>query len=287
MTLDDGRLRVAVARLGAEMQSLRRADSPVEYLWQGDPASWDRRAPHLFPIVGRLKGDTFVRGGKTYTLGQHGFARDREFLVEGQTPTSATFVLHDDAESLAIYPFPFRLAVAYRLAGGSVEITYGVANTGGGEMPFSIGAHPGFRCPLIGGERIEDHVVEFERTETAERYPVEDGLVSRRGEPYLTGESVIALGPRTFERGALVFKELVSRRTRLVSRPSGRGVEVGFEGFPYFGVWSKPGAPFVCLEPWCGVADPPDASGRLEDKEAIVRLPPGATFARTLAIRLL
>ncbi len=287
MTLDDGSLRLIVDRLGAEMRSLRSADSPVEYLWQGDPAFWDRRAPHLFPIVGRLKGDSFVRGGKTYTLGQHGFARDREFAVEGRTATSATFVLHDDAGTRSLYPFRFRLTVTYRLAGGGVEIAYEVANVSGDGMPFSLGAHPGFRCPLTGGERLQEYVVEFEHAETANRYPVEGGLVSRRGEPCLNGENAIPLGPRTFEAGALVFKELVSRRARLVSRRSGRGVEVGFEGFPHFGVWSKPGAPFVCLEPWCGVADPQDASGPLEDKEAIVRLPPGATFARTLAIRLL
>jgi galactose mutarotase-like enzyme len=285
VTLEDGALRLTVARVGAEMQSLRRADSPVEYLWQGDPASWGRSAPHLFPVVGRLKRDTFVHQGKAYTLGQHGFARDREFAVEGRTATGATFVLHDDADTLAIYPFRFRLAVAYRLAGGTVEITYGVENAGGEEMPFSIGAHPGFRCPLSGSERFEEYVVEFERAETARRYPVEDGLVSRRGEPFLSGESAIPLGTRTFERGALVFKELTSRRARLVGRQSGHGVDLTFAGFPFFALWGRPGAPFVCLEPWCGVADAPDASGRLEDKEGVVRLPPGRTFTRTLTIR--
>ena len=241
--------------------------------------------PLLFPIVGRLKGDAFVRGGKAYALGQHGFARDRKFAVEGRTATGATFVLHDDAGTLSIYPFRFRLAVVYRLVGGTVEITYQVGNTGGEEMPFSIGAHPGFRCPLVGDERTENYALEFERTETASRYPVEDGLVSRRGEPCLNGEIAIPLGARTFDRGALVFKELVSRRARLISHLSGRGVELAFRGFPYFGVWSKPGAPFVCLEPWCGVADSPDASGRLEDKEAIVRLPSGSTFTRVLTLR--
>ncbi len=285
VTLDDGSLRLIVEPLGAEMRSLRHFASPVEYLWQGDQAFWDRRAPHLFPIVGRLKGDAFVRGGEAYTLGQHGFARDREFAVEERTATSATFVLHDDAGTLAIYPFRSRLTVAYRIVGGSVEIRYEVGNTGGDEMPFSIGAHPGFRCPLTDGERMEDYVIKFEHAETASRYPVENGLVSRRSEPCLNGESVLPLGPRTFERGALVFKELVSRCARLVSRVSGRGVDLAFQGFTDFGVWSKPGAPFVCLEPWCGIADAPDATGRLEDKEGIVRLPPGSAFARAVTIR--
>jgi galactose mutarotase-like enzyme len=285
VVLDDGAVRVEVARLGAEMHSVRRHQAPFEYLWQGDPAIWPHRAPHLFPIVGRLKGDAFVSGGRTFRLGQHGFARERVFTVAGATGTAATFVLEADAATLACYPFRFRLAVTYRLDGGAVGITYEVGNAGEVDMPFSIGAHPAFRCPLVGGEETETYVLEFDRAEAASRFPVEGGLVSRRGEPALRGERFLPIGGGTFARGALVFKALLSRRVRLVGVRTGNGVEVGFEGFPYLGVWSKPGAPFVCLEPWCGIADPPDATGLLEEKEGIVRLPPAATFSRSLTIR--
>ncbi len=285
VVLDDGLLRLEVAPLGAEMRSLRRRGAPVEYLWQGDPAVWPYRAPHLFPIVGRLKGDAFVYAGRTFRLGQHGFARDKMFAVAEATRTAARFVLRDDAETTASYPFAFRLGVDYRLGGGAVEIAYEVENSGVIEMPFSIGAHPGFRCPLDDAEGAQTYALEFERTETAGRFPVADGLVSRRNEPALRGESVLPIGAGTFDRGAIVFKDLLSRRVRLVGMRSRVGVEVGFDGFPCFGVWSKPGAPFVCLEPWCGVADAPDASGRLEDKEGIVCLPPGRTFTRALTIR--
>ena len=285
VVLDDGVLRLEVEPLGAEMRSLRGRGAELEYLWQGDPAIWPRRAPHLFPIVGRLKGDAFVSGGRTFRLGQHGFARDKEFAVAESTGTTATFVLQDDADTLACYPFRFSLAVSYRLGDGAVTIGYEVENTGNGEMPFSLGAHPGFTCPLASFGRGDDCALEFERAETAGRYPVEDGLVSRWAEPALRGESTLALAAGLFDRGALVFKDLASRRVRLVGRRSGVGVELEFEGFPFFGVWSKPDAPFVCLEPWCGVADPPDATGLLTDKEGIVRLAPGASFSRTVTIR--
>ncbi len=283
--LDDGVLRLEVASFGAEMQSLRRHGAPFEYLWQGDPAVWPHRAPHLFPIVGRLKSDTFVHGGRTFRLGQHGFARDRVFAVGEATGTTARFVLQDDGATLACYPFHFRLAVTYRVDRGAVEIAYEVENPGKVEMPFSIGAHPAFRSPLVGGEGTEAYALEFEQAETASRFPVEDGLVGRRGEPALCGDRVLPIDAGLFDRGALVFKDLVSRRVCLVGRPPGPGVELGFEGFPYFGVWAKPGAPCDCLEPWCGIADPPDATGHREDKEGIVRLPPGSTFTRALTIR--
>jgi len=283
--LDDGVLRLEVAPLGAEMRSMRRHGSPFEYLWQGDPAVWAHRAPHLFPIVGRLKNDAFVYGGRTFRLGQHGFARDRLFAVGEAIGTTATFVLQDDVATLACYPFRFRLAVAYRLDRGAVEIAYEVENPGDVEMPFSIGAHPGFRCPVSDREPAGEYVLEFEHGETTDRFIVEDGLVSRQSEFALRGESVLRLGAGLFDRGALVFKDLASRRVRLVGRTQGPGVELGFKGFPYFGVWSKPGAPFVCLEPWCGIADAPDATGHLEDKEGIVRLSPGSAFARVVKIR--
>lgn len=285
VVLDDGLLHLEVAPLGAEMRSLRRYGEPLEYLWQGDPAIWPHRAPHLFPIVGRLRRDAFVYAGRTFRLGQHGFARDRVFAVGEAAGTAATFVLQDDAATLACYPFHFRLTVTYHLDRGAVEMTYEVENPGAVEMLFSIGAHPGFRCPLVGGEGTEAYALEFEQAETVNRFLVEDGLVSRRGEPVLCGDRVLPIGADLFDRGALVFKDLVSRRVRLGGCTPGPGVELGFKGFPYLGVWSKPGAPFVCLEPWCGIADAPDATGRLEDKEGIVRLPPGSTLTRALTIR--
>jgi len=280
-------LRVEIGPLGAELASVRRADDPVEFLWQGDGRFWPRRAPLLFPIVGRLKGDTYVHDGHSYRMQQHGFARDRRFVVVEHDETSVRLGLREDAETLACYPFRFELWAHYAIRRDTLTASYTVANPGESVMPFSLGAHPGFRCPLVEGERFEDYVVEFGQAETAPRWLLEDGLLTGETEPLLNGERVLPLTPELFARGALVLKGLRSRTVRLLSSRSGRGVEVGFEGFSYFGIWSRPGAPFVCLEPWCGVADLAAGSGRLEEKEGIVRLAAGERVVLRVTLRLL
>ena len=283
--IDDGVARVAIDAVGAELQSLRRLDSDIEYLWQAEPAIWPRRAPWLFPIVGRLRGDTYTWKGNTYHLPQHGFARDRGFRVAGTDRASASFVLMDDASTRAAFPFAFELTISYRMEGGSLAISCEVANPGPEVLPFSFGAHPGFRCPLVAGESFSDYEVAFDRPETSDRWLVDDGLIGAVREPVLRNQQVLPLTEGLFGRGALVFKDLRSERVRLQSRTSGRGVKLELPGFPTFGIWSKAPGAFVCLEPWCGIADPVDASGRLEDKEGIIFLPPGGTFERRLAVR--
>lgn len=282
-TLSAGPIRAEVSTHGAELESLRRVDADIEYLWQGDPTVWNRRAPILFPVVGRLRDDRYVVADREYSLPQHGFARDCVFSVTQRGDASLTLVLQQTAETLRAYPFPFRLEVSYLVRDGSLAQRVCVHNPGDRPLPFSVGLHPGFRCPLLPGETLEDYAVRFEVPETADRYPVVDGLVARGGVPCLHGQRSLPLRSGMFDGGALVFRELRSRRLRLVGR-SGRGVELAYPGFPYLGIWAKPVGGFVCLEPWCGIADPPDASGRIEDKEGIVWLPPGETFGREARI---
>ncbi|MCU0292048.1 MAG: aldose 1-epimerase family protein [Thermoanaerobaculaceae bacterium] len=285
LLLDNGVLRVAVSSMGAEMQSLRRLDTGTEYLWQGDPAVWPRRAPWLFPIVGRLRGDRYTWQGCTYCLPQHGFARDSLFRVASADPGSVSLALTDSTATRASFPFAFRLSISYRLAADTLVITAEVTNPGPGVLPFSFGGHPGFRCPLVPGEPVSDYEISFEHRESSARWLVEDGLIGRTREGILDGQRALPLVEGLFARGALVFKDLRSETVRLHSRRAGNGVDLEFPGFPYFGIWSKPPGPFVCLEPWCGIADPVDASGRLEDKEGIVLLSPGRSFVRRLVIR--
>ncbi len=284
VTIGNGVLEATVSALGAELQSLRRLDTGLEYLWQGDPGSWPRRAPVLFPIVGRLCGDRYLWRGAEYRLPQHGFARDRVLELAARDATSATFVLADDTETRRVFPFSFRLAVSYRVDGATLATSFEVTNPGEEDLLFSVGGHPGFRCPLLPGERFEDSSLVFEQEETVGRWPVVDGLIGAPPEPLLAGQRELPLSRDLFSRGALVCKDLRSTAVRLESRRSGAGVEMSFEGFPYFGVWCKPPGDFVCLEPWCGIADPVDASGRLEEKEGLVRLAPACAFRRSFQV---
>jgi galactose mutarotase-like enzyme len=285
LVLDNGVLRVVVSSLGAEIQSLRRLDTGTEYLWQGDPAVWPRRAPWLFPIVGRLRDDCYTWRGTTYRLPQHGFARDCTFLVASANPQSVGLVLTDCDATRAGFPFAFDLEISYRLEADSLVVLCDVTNPGPEVLPFSFGGHPGFRCPLAPGESMTDYEVQFEHHESSARWLVEDGLIGTTREAVLYGQRELPLAEGLFVRGALVFRDLRSGTLRLHNRLADHGVELTFPGFPYFGIWSKPPGPFVCLEPWCGIADPVGASGRLEDKEGIIFLPPGRRFVRRLAIR--
>lgn len=281
----NGVLSARVSTLGAELQSLRRLDTGLEYLWQGDAASWPRRAPVLFPIVGRLRGDRYVWRNVHYHLPQHGLARDREFELAAHDGASARFVLVDDDETRRGYPFSFRLSVTHRLAGAKLETSFEIANPGAEDLLFSVGGHPGFRCPLLPEERFEDYGLVFEHAETAGRWPVIDGLIGAEAEPLLVAQRQLPLSRELFSRGALIFEGLRSTAVRLESRRSGVGIELSFPGFPYFGVWSKASGEFVCLEPWCGIADAVDASGRFEDKASIVRLASGSTWSRHFSVR--
>jgi galactose mutarotase-like enzyme len=275
----------AIAR-GAELQSIRRGG--IEYLWQGDPAFWPRRSPLLFPIVGALPGGTYGYAGKTYAMGNHGFVRDLEFRLASQRPASLRFELAGDEASLAIYPFKFELAVEYDVEGDSLEVGYEVVNADDRPMPFSIGAHPAFRAPLLPGERREDFDLVFERPETVDRHYLNpDNLRTGEKEGFLRGSASVPLSPALFERGAIVLVDHVSRKLRLASRSSGRFVELGFPGFPELGIWSPKGdCPFVCIEPWYGVMAQAGSTQELERKEAVVVLAPGAVFRSAYTIRV-
>ena len=278
------RLQVCVESLGAELCSVKSRHDGLERLWQGDPRSWSRRAPILFPIVGRLSGDRYLAGGNEYVLAQHGFARDREFKLIESGPARLLYRLSSDEESLKAYPFQFELMVRYELDGGRLEVAYGVANAGSSRMFFSIGAHPGFACPPHPGERFEEYELVFEKKETARRHFLQGGLLTGESAPLLEDEDRFQLSGSLFERDALIFKGLRSTWAAMQRKGGGRRLNVHFEGWPYLGIWTKPGAPFLCIEPWQGLADRAGAPGRLEEKEGILALEPGGLFQRSFFI---
>ncbi|RSK35309.1 aldose 1-epimerase family protein [Hymenobacter metallilatus] len=285
-TLENEVCRVAVDTRGAELHSFIRKDlNELEYIWPAEAAYWNRHAPVLFPLVGRLPQDAYQHQGRTYTLGQHGFARDREFRLLHQGPAALTFELRADEDSRRIYPFEFALRLSYRLAGATLTIGWEVENPGAAELLFSIGAHPAFRCPLLPEESFEDYELVFDHPVTLQRHLLEEGLLTGHMAPVLEQQNVLPLSYELFAQDALVFKHFDFTHLTLRSRLSGRSVRVRFDGFPYLGLWTKgAGAPFVCIEPWHGIASATTGSRELADKEGILSLQPGQHFTTTHSI---
>jgi galactose mutarotase-like enzyme len=285
ITIENDFVRASFLTKGAEWRSFVEKVHGTEFLWQGDPAFWGKAAPVLFPIVGSLKDGVYEYQGQKYPLGRHGFARDREFAVKEQEAWRVVFVLESDAESKKVYPFDWTLEIEYRLWKRVIHTTYRVTNRGADPMYFSIGAHPAFNLPFAGEGTFEDGFLDFEQKEVLERWLLNDkGLLSGEVRPLPNVGKSLVTTRALFAEDAVVLKHLKSSRIALRQRNSSWALSMEHPGFPYFGVWTAPGAPFVCLEPWCGVADSVDASGRVEEKEGINQLAPGEVFTRSFAI---
>ncbi|NKC30506.1 aldose 1-epimerase family protein [Falsiroseomonas selenitidurans] len=256
-----GRLRLAAEQIsvevkpdGAELTSLKDA-AGREYLWQAGP-EWPRHAPVLFPIVGRLRDDTLRVGHEVFALGQHGFARDSRFELVEQGAEHCRFLLADSPATRAAYPFAFRLEVAYALHGTSLTCTTTVQNPGEGTLPFSVGAHPAFRWPLPGAGSKPAHRLEFEQTESGPVWRLDaNGLIDATPQPMPNHGRNVGLREDLFRPSALILPNPASRRLRY-SAPGAPGLELAWQGFSELGLWMKPGADFLCIEPWAGHADP-------------------------------
>ncbi len=283
-TIQNNYLKVEIASPGAELRSVYNKQKSQEYLWQGDEKWWPRSAPVLFPIVGKLNNNSYKVDGKTYTLPQHGFARDMEFNLLEKSGQEAVFELISTEETLAKYPYRFSLKITYTLKENSLLTHYQVENTGSGEMYFSLGAHPGFRCPMYENESLNDYYIELQHEETLQRHLLQDGVFTGETETIMTETKVLNLHAALFEKDAIVFKDMRSSYMILKSKNSGYYLRFFFEGFPYFGIWQKPGAPFICLEPWCGIADNKGFTGNLSEKEGIFELPSNGVFERFFTI---
>ncbi len=266
-------LQVDILLRGAELCSLRYAGRQL--LWQADPAVWPRHAPILFPIVGRLKHDTLRHQGHDYPLGQHGFARDLDFTLLHHQAHAATLRLAASDTTRRHYPFDFELTVHYQLQGARLDIDYRVSNHGEDILPFSLGAHPAFRWPLQADTAREAHRIVFEQEEPAPLRRLRDGLLLREPRPSPIRGRELILDDALFHEDALIFDRLNSRWARYEG-PTAPAIRVIFEDFPHLGIWSKPGAGFVCIEPWQGHASPGEFEGEFMHKPGVFHLPPYA-----------
>lgn len=263
---------------GGELISFISTKDHVEYLWTGDEDFWPGQAPTLFPIVGKVKSGI---------MNQHGVARRMEHNIINQSESSLSFELTYNDDTLKVYPYKFQLVTTYTIENKTLYINYKVKNLDTKDIYFSIGAHPGFNIPLCKDETFEDYYIEFSEKETAPIYPIDmsTGFIINKTEKFLENDNIIKLNHGLFENDALVFKGLNSKSISLKSTKSSKGVTMNFQGFPWFGIWSKPtGAPFVCLEPWFGHSDFNDFNGELYEKDAIEKLEVGSEFSCTFSI---
>jgi len=280
-------LSVSIAEKGAELQSIINKNTGIEYMWGADPAFWAKKSPVLFPIVGGLKDNKYNCDGKTYSLGRHGFAREMTFIVTEKADDSITFTLTDSAETLEKYPFTFSFSVKYILADNKLSVSYIVKNTDNKTLLFSVGAHPAFKVPLAEGTTFDDYYLKFSHVENAGTWPLSPGgQVETFTTPLLNNTDVLPLTKTLFYKDALVFKHLASNGISILSNKTAHGLRVVFNGFPYMGIWNAKDADFVCIEPWCGIADSVTASGELAEKEGINALDTGEAFERTWSVEV-
>lgn len=272
----DGALAATVSAHGAELVGLRLADG-LEVLWNAGP-EWRRHSPVLFPIVGRLPGDAATIDGRPFRLTQHGFARDRLFRWVEKRSDGCTLALEADAETREIFPFSFRLQLDYRIVEGVLAVSYAVRNREETrELPFSLGAHPAFRWPLRNGEERSAYRIAFEENEPEPIRRLKDGLLDPAVRPTPVSGRNLALRDDLFREDAVIFDRLRSR-SALFGRPGGTALRLAWQGFPQLGVWSRPGAPFLCIEPWQGYAAPHGFSGEFRDRPGVVRLQPAGEW---------
>jgi galactose mutarotase-like enzyme len=286
LTLDSDALRAQVDPLGAQLSVLQDSDNR-DLLWNGDPSIWAGRAPVLFPIVGALANGVYRLGSKSYPLSRHGFARGRRFEILEASTQRAVLRLSADAESLQLYPFHFELDMHFDLQDSTLTVTSLVRNVGDAPMPASFGYHPAFRWPLPFGRPRTSHFIEFDDEEKSPVRRLDSaGLLTPTLHPTPISGRRLTLDDALFQDDVLIFDHLQSRAV-IYGADVGARIKVSFPDAHYLGVWTKPGAQFICIEPWRGIADPQGYSGDFTAKPGVFVVASSAEVRTTLRITLL
>lgn len=270
---------VTINHKGAELISFTK--NGIDCIWSVDEKFWNKTSPILFPIVGRLKNDTYLLDGKKYTLNRHGFARDYVFFVKEKLENSITFSLQQNEETLKRYPFNFELQLKYTLENSTLTLQYFVINNSNEKMPFSIGAHPAFSIT----NNFEDYALQFDSHDTFETHHLENDLFNGKTSIIPSNGNLIPLNYGLFEKDALVFKNLESKTVTLIKNNKAV-LSINFKEFPFLGIWTKKNAPFICIEPWVGHADESTATGNIVEKKNITILNAKESFNCKFSIEL-
>lgn len=286
-TINNSILTVQVAEHGAELQSIQK--NGKEYLWQGDARFWGRRSPVLFPIVGRVWNNIYRHEGKNYELGQHGFARDMDFKLLSKEADRIEYELESTPESLAKYPFPFRLKIGYQLEGNQVIVSWLVENIGETDLYFQIGAHPAFYYPDFNPETADRCFFAFDSTQELKYIcPVEKGCVSPEVHTLeQNAEGLMPVDIHTFDCDTYIFENKQVKKITLLDKAKNPYLSLEFDT-PLVAIWSPtkqhPDCPFICIEPWYGRCDSMGYEGEYKEKDWIQKLVAGGIFEATYKI---
>ncbi|MDR2647000.1 MAG: aldose 1-epimerase family protein [Oscillospiraceae bacterium] len=278
--IENEQLFCAVDSQGAQLHSVKCRGQKTEYLWQGDPAVWYGQAPILFPFVGQLHGGQFTYDGVSYNCPKHGFARNSAFELLEHKQNRISFLLKSNENTRAVYPFDFALTVTFKLIENTLHVRADAENAGGGEMFFSIGAHPGFNCAMgdilrfEAIENLQSEYIDAKSLLVGDTYPV----------PLQDGTDLL-LHPHLFDHDALILKDLRSKHVTLV-RNGRNALRMDFGNAPVLGIWAKPNAPYVCIEPWFGINDGQTLNADLRQKRGILRLGAGEAFAQNWSVKI-
>lgn len=279
--ISNGKLTASVDSRGAELKSLRKAESGKEYMWCADPRYWGRTSPTLFPLVGGLKNGEYRLNGKTYKMEKHGFVRDAEFKLASHEAAEVWFVLDADEETKKTFPFSFQLRLGYRLENMTLKVLWRVDNPSDETIYFSIGGHPGFNCPIKQGDKREDYFIAFDKKDFISCTAVgNDGLACGERKVYELQDGLLPITEELFEQDAIIMEDYQIHRLSLLTPDKKPYLTASFD-LPAAAVWAPAGknAPFVCIEPWSGICDYTDFEGELSERKWGNEVLPGQCFA--------
>ena len=273
-SIENEHLKISVLETGAELCSIVNKENKKEYIWQADPEVWASHAPNLFPIIGVIKNEKYFYEGKEYSVPKHGFIRyNKNIRLKERSEHQLVFELLYSDETLEMYPFKFDFRIAFTLNEKSIEVSHHIINLDSKPLYFSLGGHPAFNILHFENEKIEDYALQFDRKMNLDTYLLNnDGLVTSETKSILKDQSEIQLSENIFDNDALIFKNIQSKNVDLISKKNGKILSVTYKDFKNLGIWAKPGAPYVCIEPWLGIADVENTDQKIENKDGIIRL---------------
>ncbi|WP_300359691.1 aldose 1-epimerase family protein [Fusobacterium sp.] len=286
-TLKNNFLEVRVNSFGSELTGIRDLKTNEEYIWQKDPKFWAKSSPVLFPFVGALKDNKYSYQGKTYDFPfKHGFARDYEHKVSDKGENFIEFIFSSNEETKKLYPFDFNFYMKYILDGRKVKIEYRVENLGNEDMYFSLGAHPAFTAPLKDGMDYSDYYLEFEKEENGDAKVLNGALIAAGKTENIFSGKILKLSKDRFINDAIIFEKTNSNVVYLKNTKNDRKIGFEYDGFRYIAFWNVPGAEYVCFEPWNGISDFDNCSGKLEEKVGIEKIAKKETYKRAIEITI-